>query len=153
MLASIMPAGCVNSCFSFAFRQLLSVWSTQRPENFLLDPKVAYLYMTQRWADAVFQYLSVSLSRTESVLCSYQGRLCWVKHNWCCFLPRMPTRQTCERRSGSFSPTSMGRRRPSSAPCPALKRQRTTRSKAWSRSSPELSKSQRLWWDFWKCSG
>lgn len=34
----------------------------QRPENFLLDPKVAHLYMTQRWADAFRNLSNIFLS-------------------------------------------------------------------------------------------
>lgn len=60
-----------------------------------------------------------------------------VKVNSCCVISRTPMRLTCEHRFDCYSPTSTERRWLSIAPCPALRRQRTTPSKAWSRSLPE----------------
>lgn len=115
---------------------------------FVHDPKVSW------WRLEPLCCPSVSLFSTDSVLWSLfcESKLgvrgVFVELNWCDFLLRMPMRQTFERRSVCFSLMSMERRWPSSAPCLALRRQRTTPLKAWSRSSPEPGKSQRLLWDF-----
>ena len=55
---------------------------------------------------------------------------------------RTPMRRTSEHRFDSCSPMSMARKWPSIGPCPALRRQRTTPSKAWSTSLLEWSKPQ-----------